>query len=65
VLWFVRVVSKHVPKFLRRWFGPYRIQYYLPNNIILFVTIKKFDPNLVLVNINFLKPYNFLEEKTL
>jgi hypothetical protein len=33
----------------------------LPNNIVLFVTINKFDPNLVLININKLKPYKFIE----
>jgi hypothetical protein len=37
----------------------------LPNNIILFVPIDKFDPNLVLVNINKLKPYMFIEGRTL
>jgi hypothetical protein len=36
-----------------------------PNNTILFVTIDKFDPNLMLVNINKLKPYKFIEDKTL
>jgi hypothetical protein len=35
------------------------------SNIILLVTINKFDPNLVLVNINKLKPYMFIENKTL
>jgi hypothetical protein len=63
-LWFPRVVSKHPPKFQRRWFGPYRIQYCLPSNIIFFVTIDKFDPNPVLVN-NKLKPYMFIEDGTL
>jgi hypothetical protein len=28
------------------------------------VTIDKFDPNLVLVNINKLKPYRFVEDQT-
>jgi hypothetical protein len=37
----------------------------LPNNTILFVTIDKFDPNPILVNINKLKPYKFIEDKTL
>jgi hypothetical protein len=55
-----RIVSKHVPKF-----GPYRIQYCLPNNIVLLVTIDKFDPNPILVNINKLKPYMFIEDITL
>ncbi len=35
------------------------------NNIVLLVIIDKFDPNLVLVNINKLKPYMFIEDKTL
>jgi len=37
----------------------------LPNSIILFVTIDKFDLNLVLVNINKLNPYKFIANKTL
>jgi hypothetical protein len=52
VLWFPGIVSKHAPKFQRRWFGQYIIQYCLRNNIVLFVTIDRFDPNLILVNIN-------------
>jgi hypothetical protein len=56
------ILNMH-PNF-KRWFGPYRIQYYLPNNTILLITIDKFDPNLVLVNINMLKPYMFIEDKT-
>ncbi len=36
----------------------YRIQYYLPNNIILSLIIDKFDPNSVLFNIDKLKPFN-------
>jgi len=41
------------------------MKYCLPNNIVLLVTIDKFDPNLVFVNINKLKPYKFIEYKTL
>jgi hypothetical protein len=37
----------------------------LPNNIFLLVTIDKFDLNPMLVNINKLKPYMFLEDRTL
>jgi hypothetical protein len=37
----------------------------LPNNIILVVTIDKFDPNPMFVNINKLKPYRFIEDETL
>jgi hypothetical protein len=37
----------------------------LLNNIVLLITIDKFDPNPILVNINKLKPYRFFEDKTL
>jgi hypothetical protein len=30
---------------------------------VLLVTLDKFDPNLVLVNVNTLKPYQFLDEE--
>ncbi len=33
----------------------------LPNNIVLLVTIEKFEINLVLVNMNKLKPYKYME----
>jgi hypothetical protein len=35
----------------------------LPNNIILLVTIEKFETNLVLVNVNKFKPYKYMEFK--
>jgi hypothetical protein len=41
------------------------IQYNLPNNIVLLVTVDKFDHNAMLVNINKLKPYMFIEDKTM
>jgi hypothetical protein len=31
------------------------------HNIVLLVTMDKFDLNLIIVNINKLKPYNFLD----
>jgi len=37
----------------------------LPNIIVILGTIDKFDHNLVLVNINKLKPWRFIENKTL
>jgi hypothetical protein len=46
--------------FLKRWFGTYKIQYCPPNNIVLLVNIDKFEPNPILVNINKLKPYQYL-----
>jgi hypothetical protein len=35
------------------------------SNIVLFITIDKFDPNPILININKLKPYKFIEDITL
>jgi len=35
----------------------------MPNNIMLLVTIEKFETNLVLVNVNKLKPYKYMESK--
>jgi hypothetical protein len=56
---FQRAIS-HLRKFITKWFGPYRIQYVLPNNIVLLVTIEKFETNLTLVNVNKLKPYKYM-----
>jgi hypothetical protein len=35
----------------------------LPNNNVLLVTIKKFDTNSMLVNVNKLKPYKYMESE--
>ncbi len=37
----------------------------MPNDIVLLVTVDKFDPNPILVKINKLKPYMFIEDITL
>ncbi len=60
VLWFPKGRKKHIRIFFKGWFGPYKIQYFLPNNTILFVNIDKFEPNPILVNINKFKPYKYL-----
>jgi len=65
MLLFLGAIFKHVQKFQTQCFGPYRIQYCLPNNIILLVTIDKFDSNPIHVNINKLKPCKFIEDITL
>jgi len=48
-------------KFKNTWFGPFKVQYYLPNNIIL-VFVNNFEPNPILVNVNKLKPYTYLDQ---
>ncbi len=57
ILWFLKGRKEYTRKFKKQWFGPYKIQYCLPNDIVLLVNIDKFEPNLILVNINKLKPY--------
>ncbi len=37
----------------------------MPNNIVILIIIDKFDPNPIHVNINKLKPYRFIEDRTL
>jgi hypothetical protein len=64
VFWFPKARKEHIGKFKEHWFGPYKIQYCLPNNITFLVTIDKFDPNPILVNINKLKPYRFQDPTT-
>jgi hypothetical protein len=49
-------------KFKKWWFGSYKIQYFLPNNTVLFINIEKFELNPILVNINKLKPYRYLDK---
>jgi hypothetical protein len=62
-MWFPKGNKSHLGKFIRKWFGPYKVQYVLPNNIVLLVTIEKFETNHVLVNVNKLKPYKYMEFK--
>ncbi len=64
VLWFPKGQKTHIGKYTNKWFCPYKVQFCLPNNIMLLVTLDKFDPNPTLVNVNQLKPYQFLGEKT-
>ncbi len=61
VLWFPKGNKSHLGKFIKKWFGPYKIQYVLPNNTMLLVTIKKFETNPMLINVNKLKPYKYME----
>jgi hypothetical protein len=62
VLWFPKGQKTKPGKFKSRWYGPYKVQYKLPNNTVLLVSMEHFEPNPFLVNINKLKPYYFLEE---
>jgi len=43
----------------------YKVEYVLPNNTMLLVTIEKFEINFVLVNVNKLKPHKYMESKVL
>ena len=65
MLWYPKGEKQHSGKFKCRWFGPYRVQYRLPNNTALLVTEAHFEPNPIVVNINKLKPYRFYSEDQL
>jgi len=45
IFWFLKGRKEHIKKFFKWWFGPYKIQYCFPNNIVLLVNIDKFEPN--------------------
>jgi hypothetical protein len=62
VLWCPKGRNKHTKKFKKWWFGPSKIQNYLPNNIVLLVNIDNFEPNPISMNINKLKPYLYLRQ---
>jgi len=63
VFWFPKCQKTNLGKYTNNWFGPYKIQLCLPNYIMLLVILDKFDLNLILVNVNNLKPYQFLDEE--
>jgi hypothetical protein len=52
----------HLGKFKKRWFGPFRVQYSLPNNIDILISVIDFEPNPILVNVNKLKPYKYMDQ---
>ncbi len=51
VLWFSQKENIFA-QIQKRWFGPFMVQYYLPNNIVLLISINNFEPNLILVIVN-------------
>ena len=61
-MWYPKGANVHVGILRNKWFGPCRVQYLLPNNTVLLVTVDKFDPDLVIVNLNKLKTYQCPEE---
>jgi hypothetical protein len=61
VLWFPQG-KKTQGKCKKRWFGPFRVHYCLPNNIVFLVFVNNFELNLVLVNVNMLKPYTYVDQ---
>jgi len=48
-------------KFEKRWFGPFKVQYCLPNIVIL-VSVNNVEPNPILINVNKLKPYTYVDQ---
>jgi hypothetical protein len=61
VLWFPKGKKTHMGKFKKRWFGPFKVHYYVPNNIVLLISVNNFEPNPILVNVNRLKLYTHVD----
>jgi len=62
VLWFPKGEKTHMGKFKKKWFEPFKVQYCSFNNIVLLISVNNFEPNLVLVNVNKLKPYKYVDK---
>ncbi len=62
VLWFPKGEKTHLGKFKKRWFGPFRVQQCLPNNTNILIFINNFEPNPILVIVNKLKPYKYVDQ---
>ena len=62
VLWYPKGANVHVGKLRNKWFGPYQVQYLLPNNTVLLVTVVKLDSDPIIVNIKKLKSYRCPKE---
>jgi hypothetical protein len=60
-MWLPKGNKSHLGQFIKKWFESYIVQYVLPNNIMLLVTIEKFENNPMLVNVNKFKPYKYME----
>jgi hypothetical protein len=41
--WFPKGKKEHTKKIKKWWFGMYKIQYCLPNNMVLLVNVDKFE----------------------
>lgn len=65
LFWYPKGANIYLGKLKNKWFGPYRVQYPLPDNTILLVAIEKFDPDPIIVNINKPKPYRYLNNDQL
>ncbi len=62
VLWFPKGKKRHLGKIKKSWFGPFKGQYCLPNNILFLVSVNNFEPNPILVNVSKLKPYTYVDQ---
>jgi hypothetical protein len=62
VLCFPKGEKTYLGKFKKRWFGPFKVQYCLFNNNVIIIFVNNFEPDLVLVNVNKLKPYTYVDQ---
>lgn len=62
VLWLSKGTNIYNNKLHSKWFGPYHVPYVLSNNMVLLITVQYFDHDPVIVNVNKLKSYRFLDD---
>jgi hypothetical protein len=62
-MWFPKGENTHMRKFKKGWFGPFKVEYCLSKNIVFLVSVNNFEPNLLLCNVNKLKPYRYVDQK--
>jgi hypothetical protein len=60
-MWFTKGENTHMGKFKKGWSGPFRVEYYLSNNIII-ISANNFEPNPILFNVNKLKLYRYVDQ---
>jgi hypothetical protein len=60
-MWFPKGKNTYMGKFKKGWCGPFMVEYYLSNNIVL-VFANNFEPNPILLNVNKLKLYIYVDQ---
>ncbi len=61
-MWFPKGKKRHLGEIKKRWFGPFMVQYYLPNKKKILVFVNNFEPNPIFINASKLKSYKYVDQ---